>query len=335
MKTTIKILLVSCLTAWGNGAFAQEESDSTGLAGDNFDLQGAMELFKQSDDLEAFEKSLNTESNEVNNLDLNGDNAIDYIQVIDRVDGKNHAIVLQIAVSESEMQDVAAIAIEQTDDSTAYLQIIGNETLYGEELMMEPYDEVSEKATKGPSSLYGPMRVVIVNVWGWRPVRHIYRPAYVPYVSPWRWRVYPVWWKPWRPVYWHVHRARVRRYHVMYHVTPVCHVTHAHAMYVKNKSVSKTVTVKYAGPQANYKKQQATKSAGNKSAGGTNEKQQSKAGDSKSETKSAKSEGAKQQGGASEKSKASSPNKTKGTDRGKGGGAQQRGNAGSKGGRKK
>ena len=265
MRNLVKIAIVSCISVSSFGLFAQDNTDSTGLAGDHFDLQGAMELFKSATSIELFEQALNTESNQVNNLDLDGDDAIDFIQVVDRVDGTNHAIVLQIAVNESETQDVAVIMIEQTKDSTAQLQIIGNETLYGEEIIMEPYDEVSETAPKGPSSMYGPMRIVVVNVWGWPAVRHIYRPAYKPYISPWKWRSHPVWWKPWRPAMWRVHHARVRRYHVMYHVTPVCHLKHSKSIYVKNKSVSKTVTVKYATPQANYK---AKKQVANQQKGG-------------------------------------------------------------------
>lgn len=265
MKKLIYLLFTSVTMVTSGQLLAQDDTDSTGLPGDHFDLQGAMELFKKSNSPEEFEKALNMESNYVNNLDLDGDNETDYILVSDRVDGKSHAIVMQIAVNESEMQDIAVILIEQTGDSTAQLQIVGNETLYGDELVMEPYDEVSEGSTSGPSTMMHPMRIVVVNVWVWPSVRFIYRPVYVPYVSPWRWHAYPVWWRPWRPVYWHAHRARVRHYHVMYHVAPVCHLKKGHTVYVKHKSVSKTVTVKYAAPHANY---QAKKAAGPKNNGG-------------------------------------------------------------------
>lgn len=66
---------------------AQNESgiDSTGLPGDNFSLQGALQLFQNASSPEDFEKQLNTESNHVNNLDLNGDGDIDYIRVVDKM----------------------------------------------------------------------------------------------------------------------------------------------------------------------------------------------------------------------------------------------------------
>ena len=40
-----------------------QEIDSTGLPGDHFSLDGALELFKNAESPEAFEKALNTENN--------------------------------------------------------------------------------------------------------------------------------------------------------------------------------------------------------------------------------------------------------------------------------
>ncbi len=77
------------------------------LPGDQFSLRGALDLLKQSNSPEEFEKLLNSEKNDVNNLDLNQDGEVDYVRVIDRKDGDAHAIVLQVPVSTSENQDVA------------------------------------------------------------------------------------------------------------------------------------------------------------------------------------------------------------------------------------
>ena len=76
-------------------------------------LEAAIELFKKSDSPEDFEKRLNSENNDVNNLDLNEDGEIDYIRVVDNSAGDVHALVLQVAVSEKESQDVAVIEIEK------------------------------------------------------------------------------------------------------------------------------------------------------------------------------------------------------------------------------
>lgn len=37
------------------------QKDSTGLPGDNFNLQGTLDLFSKANDLESFEKSINDE----------------------------------------------------------------------------------------------------------------------------------------------------------------------------------------------------------------------------------------------------------------------------------
>ncbi len=41
---------------------ATAQTDSTGMPGDNFSLQGALEMFKQASSIEEFEKLINTES---------------------------------------------------------------------------------------------------------------------------------------------------------------------------------------------------------------------------------------------------------------------------------
>ena len=92
MQNLKKLLfLFICFVATSITAKAQE--DSTGLPGDNFSLQGALEMFKQSSSIEEFEKLINTENKNVNNLDLNGDGEIDYIKVIDKRDKDAHAFV--------------------------------------------------------------------------------------------------------------------------------------------------------------------------------------------------------------------------------------------------
>lgn len=199
-----------------------QEADSTGLPGDNFDLQGVLDLFKNSESIEAFEKSLNTESNEVNNLDVDEDGNVDYVKVIDHVDSGAHSITLQVDVNENESQDIAVIEIEKTGDESADLQIVGDEEFYGTDYIVEPEEEVSNGTTEGKFGQGFAPPVVIVNVWTWRPVRFIYAPAYVVWVSPWRYRAYPGYWHPWHPVAWRVHHARVVRYH------HACRVVHVH-----------------------------------------------------------------------------------------------------------
>lgn len=225
--------------------FAQSddmESDSTGLPGDHFSLEAAIELFKKSSSPEDFEKRLNSENNEVNNLDLNEDGEVDYIRVVDNMEGDVHALVLQVAVSETESQDVAVIEIEKQGAENAILQIVGDEELYGTQTIAEPFEEEKAKSgkDKGPSPQAAPVAIV-VNVWFWSPVRFMYAPAYRVWVSPYRWRVYPPYWRPWRPHPWRVYHVRVMPYRAHCHVIGTHRVVRAHAVYAPHRAHSKVV----------------------------------------------------------------------------------------------
>lgn len=211
---TLSILVTTALLA--TTSFGQE-SDSTGLAGDDLDLSAVLELFKESESPEDFEKKLNSEESEVNNLDLNEDGEVDYIRVVDHGDSISHALQLQVPVNEEESQDVAVIEMEKVDDETVNLQVIGDSELYGEEYMLEPQDESNTN--------------IVVNVNTWRPVRFIYGPRYRPWVSPWRYRHYPRWFRPWRPVRWGIYHNRWHRHHRHYRRVRVRRCVRAHRHY--------------------------------------------------------------------------------------------------------
>ena len=251
------LLLVVCVIATAVNAKAQ--TDSTGMPGDNFSLQGALEMFKQSSSVEEFEKLINTESKNVNNLDLNGDGDIDYIKVIDKDSKDVHAFILQVAVSETENQDIAVIELEKTGDTTAILQIIGDEENYGEQVIVEASDEgdevddVTEDKANGPSANYYESNRIVVNVFFWPSVRFVYRPAYVPWVSPWRWRHYPGYWRPWRPVTWHVFHPRRLVYHRHCAVVRTHRVVVAHRVYTPHRASSAVVRTRTTVARNNYK----------------------------------------------------------------------------------
>ncbi|CAN5342813.1 hypothetical protein BH09BAC5_BH09BAC5_13810 [soil metagenome] len=243
-KTMKKVIILSALFLSGFSAKAlTDENDSLGLPGDNLDLYGVMDLFKQSSTLEEFEKKLNDPANEVNNLDLNNDNNVDYIRVIDQKDGDAHAFVLQVPVSATENQDVAAIELEKTGSETADIQIVGDEELYGADYVIEADEETS---TGSDAKFQGFRPVVFVNVWMWPCVRFVYAPVYVVWVSPYRWAYYPSYWRPWHPVMWHVHHARVVHYHAHYVCVHQRRMEHAHACYYNHRNASPAVHQRYA-----------------------------------------------------------------------------------------
>ena len=242
LKKTNFLVIVLCL-GMGANSFAQNESDSLGLAGDNLDLYGVLELFKKSENPEAFEKALNSEDNGVNNLDLNGDGEIDYIRVTDQSEGDAHALVLQVPFSETEAQDVAVIEIEKSNAEIAQVQIIGDEDLYGKDYIVEPSDDApSNRATTSSKT------VVVVNVWAWPSIKYMYGPKYVVWRSPWKWKHYPAWWKPWKPVAWHIHHKRAWHYHTYYRPVYVYRIPNAHKVYHAHRVVSVSYKRRAAHP---------------------------------------------------------------------------------------
>jgi hypothetical protein len=202
-------ILVLFLMGW-TGTYAQERLESE-VPGDNFSLEGALELFKKSESPEEFEKMLNSSNSRVNNLDLNGDGNIDYIRVIDRNEGNVHLFILQAVLSRTESQDVAVIELEKLGNGKAVLQITGDADVYGVETIIEPTEEIRVYA--GTTTTH-----TVVNVWAWPFVRFVYSPYYTVWVSPWRWSYYPFWWEPWRPVAYYVYDPWWRPYRSYYAV---------------------------------------------------------------------------------------------------------------------
>lgn len=231
MRTFLFFLLA--LVGAGQTCAQYSPADSTGLPGDDFSLQGALELFKNAKDLESFERSLNTEDQKVNNLDLDGNGDVDYIRVVDHRDGEAHAIVMQVALSNEEAQDVAVIELEKKEEASAQLQIRGAEEVYGADVLVEPYEEteIETEPRKGPSAPALVRIHIWVNVWSWPCVSWLYGPTFVVWESPWYWGHYPPYWRPWRPMGWHAWHGWHRPYHAWYRPAPACTVVHAHAVY--------------------------------------------------------------------------------------------------------
>lgn len=261
-KINLFIIAFISLMVLAVPARAQEdESDSTGMPGDHFSLRGALDIFKKAGSPEEFEKLLNTESNHVNNLDLDGDNEIDYVRVISKQDDEVHIFILQVAVSEKEYQDIAVIELEKNGKESATIQIIGDEEIFGEETIIEPSEEeITENNTpggtfaKGPyASESGPLDAgAIVNVWFWPSVRFVYAPGYRAWVSPWRFRYYPAWWRPWRPLGWHVWHPYRGFYHRHYIVVRTHRLVRAHRVYAPFRATSVTIHNRHTMARKNY-----------------------------------------------------------------------------------
>ncbi len=255
-KITLAVALLICSIT---DTIAQKsERDSTGLPGDHFSLEGALQLFSTSASLEEYEKALNVEGSDVNNLDLNQDGETDYIRLEDKMNGSVHAIVLQVPVNETESQDVAVIEIEKSGESTATLQMVGDPELYGEEIIIEPQDEKPAGNSKGPAAAIETVGV-IVNVWFWPSVVYVYTPQYRPWNSPYRWAVYPVWWKPYRVHPWSTHYNNCRKFRGHYVYVTDHRLASTHAFYQKSRVTSGHVHSHYAPAHSNRKQQNIEK----------------------------------------------------------------------------
>jgi len=323
----LKLTLVVCALAVANANYSQESdnADSTGLGGDNFSLQGALELFKKATSLEDFEKQLNASENDINNLDLNGDGDIDYVRVIDNKDGVAHAIVLQVPVNETESQDIAVIEVEKNGDESALVQILGDEELYGESTIIEPLDE-KEIKKKGPSSPEIIASGIIVNVWLWPCVKFIYAPRYVLWVSPYRWNYYPNYWKPWRPHPWRWHHNHCVHYHAHHHVVYTHRAVVAHKVYAPHRRTSVVVVNRHKTAHVNYKARKSNPNPGNRNNSQQVNKQQNRQNGNKVQKEN------RQGGNKQEKANRNGGNKTQQAPRNGGRKTSPKGGGSSKGG---
>ena len=200
--TTVLLAMFTAFTTT-NGQVQREEF--LGLPGDNLNLYAVMKIFQESKTLEDFERNLNDKNTMVNNLDLNGDNYVDYIQVMDYPDGNVHNIVLQVAINEREAQNVAVFNVQRFNNNQVQIQLIGDEELYGKNYIIEPYyDSQTAGQTPNPgyAGTYSAVRTTTFEISYWPLIRFIYLPTYYPWRSLWSWGYYPSYWNPWRPYYW-------------------------------------------------------------------------------------------------------------------------------------
>jgi hypothetical protein len=262
IKYLFSLAVVSILTVLSAQAQNQSGVDSTGLPGDNFSLQGALQLFQDAASPEAFEEAINKEGNHVNNLDLDEDGNTDYVQVVSKMDKDAHVFILQVAVSEKETQDIAVIELEKTGSEIAMIQIVGDEDIYGEQIIVEPdsgddaasIDFINNSNLRGPNAPFEyDAPGIIINVWLWPSVRFVFAPVYRPWISPWRWDHHPAWWKPWKPYGWNVwHPFRVN-HHRSFVVVHTHRAVHAHRVYTPFRSSSTVVRTRHSASVNNYR----------------------------------------------------------------------------------
>ncbi len=191
MKNLMHVFASAVLVLTLGAAAALAQGDASAVAADadvaaGLDLHAVAELFKDSENLEKFERALNSPDGNVNNLDLNRDGQVDFIRVTEHVDGDTHLVILQVPLGEDEYQDVATIAAEREPGEKYNLQVQGDATIYGANYYVVPAGN---------------------DFSAWNVVRWLFRPGHRPYVSTYTYRVRPGWFVVRRPLTLAAYRA--------------------------------------------------------------------------------------------------------------------------------
>jgi hypothetical protein len=178
---------------------------------DNLDLRAIATIFGDSRDLEDFENRLNDPNKQISNLDLNNDNRVDYLRVIESMEGNTHLIIIQAVLERDIFQDVATIEVEKDNrNRTVQVQVVGDVFLYGNNYIYEP--------------VYFNTPIIYAHFWA---------PRYHVYYSPWYWNYYPGFYWAWNPYPFYRYRSNVN---VFINVNNTCH-------YVNHRRSSRAIAM--------------------------------------------------------------------------------------------
>lgn len=216
MKTkiiTLSVLSLLSITA----VFAQDRTTVSAYnseISDNLDLKAVASIFGDSRDLADFERRLNDPKIQISNLDLNEDNQVDYLRVIETVEGNAHLIVIQSVLGRDTFQDVATVEVQRDRDNRVQVQVVGDVYMYGPNYIYEP--------------VYSYTPVIYTSFWVGN---------YRPYYSSWYWGYYPSYYYAWTPF--PIFRYRS---HIGIHIN-----LHHHYNYVNNRRCQVAYNSYYRG----------------------------------------------------------------------------------------
>ena len=239
MKTkflTLALLSIFSITS----VFAQDRTTVTANnseISDNLDLRAVASIFGDSKDLEDFERRLNNPEVPISNLDLNGDNQVDYLRVIETVEGNAHLIVIQSVLGRDMFQDIATVEVEKDRNNRIQVQVVGNVFMYGNNYIYEP--------------VYSFTPVIYTNFWV---------SNYRPYWSTWYWGYYPTYYYAWNP--WPIFRYR-NHVNIFVNVNNTCH-------YVNYRRSSRAIAMHQTRRANSYEVQYPTRSFSTRNRGVNN-----------------------------------------------------------------
>ena len=153
------------------------------------DLQAVAAAFAQSSSVKEFESLINNASYIISNLDLNGDGYVDYLRVLETIEGRDHVFLIQAVLSPTVFQDVATIVVENPGYYDYCLEIVGAPFIYGPSYILRPV------FLKRPPIL---------------PI--LCRTGYERWRSPWYWDHFPSYYKRPAPVYLNHYQAYIDTY---------------------------------------------------------------------------------------------------------------------------
>jgi hypothetical protein len=239
MKT--QIITLTLLTSLFTGQlFSQDRTTVNATSSeisDNLDLRAVASIFGDSENLEDFEKRLNDPKLQISNLDLNNDNEVDYLRVIESVEGNTHLIIVQSVLERDVFQDVATIEVERDRNNRVQIQVVGDVYMYGNNYIYEP--------------VYVHTPIIYNYFWV---------ANYQPYRSNWYWGYYPTYYYAWTPF--PIFRYRTNVGH--------CINTHHHYNYV-NFRRSQVAYNMHRGRRSNgYETQHPNRSFSNRNANYSN-----------------------------------------------------------------
>lgn len=100
-------------------------------ASEGLDLQAVGEILKTVKTAEEFERKLNSNSPQINNLDLDENGQVDYISVTEYGSGDMRGFSLSTTLEGGETQEIANVEIEK-DGEFVDSEIYGNQHIYGQ-----------------------------------------------------------------------------------------------------------------------------------------------------------------------------------------------------------
>jgi len=98
--------------------------------GDDLNLQALGEMVKSSQNAEDLENKLN-QPNSINNLDLDGNGSVDYINVTEYGQDASRGFSFTVDLGNGQKQEIATIEMQKGQGDQAIMNINGNQNLYG------------------------------------------------------------------------------------------------------------------------------------------------------------------------------------------------------------